>query len=50
MNNEVCYRSTPKIVGAFFDTIYQNPTPLLLMIAAISALAGWWYMTQRNAK
>jgi hypothetical protein len=26
---EGCYRSTPKLVGAFFDALYQNPTTLL---------------------
>jgi hypothetical protein len=45
-----CYRSTPKIVGAFIDALYQNPTLLLLAaVAGLSALAGvWWYKTNNK--
>ena len=44
-----CYRSTPKIVGAFIDALYQNPTLLLVAVAGLSALAGvWWYKTNNK--
>ena len=39
-----CYRGTPKIVGAFIDALYQNPTLLLAGVAGLSVLAGVaWY-------
>jgi hypothetical protein len=48
---EGCYRSTPKLIGAFFDALYQNPTTLLLAVVGISALAsGWWYKTKLKAE
>jgi len=46
-----CYRGTPKIVGAFIDALYQNPTLLLAAVAGLSALAGiWWYKTNNKAE
>lgn len=45
---EGCYRSTPKLVGAFFDALYQNPTTLFLAVAGVSALAGWWWFKTRK--
>lgn len=48
---DVCYRSTPKFVGAFIDALYQNPTTLILLVAGISALAGlWWVKTHKNTE
>lgn len=48
---DVCYRSTPKLVGAFFDALYQNPAALFLAVAGITALAGlWWYKANKNAE
>ncbi len=48
---DVCYRSTPKLVGAFFDALYQNPTMLFLAVAGVSALVGlWWYKANKNAE
>lgn len=44
-----CYRSTPKIVGAFIDALYQNPTLLLAAVAGLSAVVGvWWYKTNNK--
>jgi hypothetical protein len=46
---DACYRSTPKLVGAFFEALYQNPTMLFLAVASVSALAGlWWYKANNN--
>lgn len=45
---EGCYRSTPKLVGAFFDALYQNPTTLLLAVAGLSAVAVWWWYKSRK--
>lgn len=46
-----CYRGTPKIVGAFIDALYQNPTLLLAVVAGLSAVAGiWWYKTHNHAE
>ncbi|WP_190303190.1 MULTISPECIES: hypothetical protein [Methylomonas] len=41
---ENCYRSTPKLVGAFFDLLYQHPSMLMASVAGLSILAAaWWY-------
>ena len=40
---EGCYRSTPKIIGAFLDTIYQNPTTLFLALAGALAIGAYWW-------
>ncbi|WP_157204692.1 hypothetical protein [Methylomonas koyamae] len=46
-----CYRSTPKFVGALIDALYQNSTTLILLVAGISALAGfWWVKTNKNTE
>lgn len=39
-----CYRGMPKFIGAFFDALYQHPTMMLVVIACVTALAGFsWY-------
>jgi len=46
---ENCYRSTPKLVGAFFDALYQHPTMLMTSVAGLSLLAAaWWYKSGNN--
>lgn len=44
-----CYRGMPKFVGAFFDTLYQHPTMIMVTVVGITALAGaWWYKTRNK--
>ncbi|MGR8931703.1 MAG: hypothetical protein ACU836_13770 [Gammaproteobacteria bacterium] len=48
---EACYRSLPKFIGAFFDTLYQHPSMMLIFMVGIAGLAGsWWYKTKNNAE
>jgi hypothetical protein len=48
---EACYRGMPKFVGAFFDTLYQHPTIMLIVMAGITALVGsWWYKASKKAQ
>lgn len=48
---EGCYRSMPKFIGAFIDTLYQHPTMMFVFIAGITALAGsWWYKASKKAE
>lgn len=35
-----CYRGMPKFIGAFIDALYQNPTPLFVAMAGVTAVAG----------
>jgi|GEM_PF-3152041 hypothetical protein len=47
---EACYRGMPKFVGAFFDTLYQHPTIMLIVMAGITALVGsWGYKANKKA-
>jgi len=44
-----CYRGTPKFIGAFFDTVYQHPTMVLMFLAGVTTLAGaWWYKARKK--
>lgn len=43
-----CYRSTPKIVGAFIDALYQNPTLVFAVVAGLSGLVGIWRYKANN--
>jgi hypothetical protein len=46
-----CYRGMPKFIGALIDALYQNPTWLVVAMAGITALAGfWWYKTNNKTE
>ncbi|WP_031434226.1 hypothetical protein [Methylomarinum vadi] len=48
---DACYRSMPKFIGAFFDTLYQHPTILFISMAGVMALAGsWWYKANKKTE
>ena len=48
---DTCYRGMPKLIGAFIDALYQNPTMLLVSITAVSALVGlWWYKANKTTE
>lgn len=43
---EYCYRSTPRELGAFIDSLYQHPTLMLLGVAGIFGIGG--YVWRKN--
>ncbi len=44
-----CYRGMPKIIGAFVDALYQNPTLLFVAMTGVTVLAGlWWYKANKK--
>ncbi|WP_186289673.1 hypothetical protein [Methylomonas koyamae] len=43
-----CYRSTPKIVGALIDVLYQNPTLVFAVVVGLSGLVGIWRYKANN--
>lgn len=44
-----CYRGMPKFIGAFIDTLYQNPTLLFAVMAGITGLAGLWWLKRHGS-
>ncbi|WP_445371411.1 hypothetical protein ACH518_20295 [Methylomonas sp. HW2-6] len=37
------YRATSQTTGAFFDTFYQHPILMLLLVAGVVGLGVWFW-------
>lgn len=47
---EYCYRSTPRELGAFIDSLYQNPTLMLLVVVGILGIGGYVWRKKQIGK